>query len=210
MNIGIDIDDTISNSFESVFTSAQKFDIELGNSGDPKQYGKIPNHNYIETMYPHWTSEQTNLFWQKYFIDMLTIATPKDCVGEILKKLQKEKNNIILITSRYEYEEESSIIKDYTQKWLAKNNIPYDKLVMNAQNKLEASKENNIDIFIDDSIEHCRNVKNGGITAFLYTSTCNQDIEVSDLTRVYSWIQIYDKYKKIKENSCKISTKLIY
>ena len=66
MNIGIDIDDTISNSFESVFTSAQKFDIELGNSGDPKQYGKIPNHNYIETMYSHWTSEQTNLFWQKY------------------------------------------------------------------------------------------------------------------------------------------------
>ena len=141
---------------------------------------------------------------------MLTIARPKDCVSEILKKLQKEKNNIILITSRYEYEEGSSVIKDYTQKWLEKNNIPYDKLVMNAQNKLEVSKENNIDIFIDDSIEHCRNVKNGGITAFLYTSTCNQGIEVPELTRVYSWIQIYNKYKKIKENSCKISTKLIY
>lgn len=210
MNIGIDIDDTISNSFESVFTSAQKFDIELGNSGDPKQYGRIPNHNYIETMYPQWNNEQTNLFWQKYFIDMLTIARPKDCVSEIFKKLQKEKNNIILITSRYEYDESSFIVRDYTQKWLAKNNIPYDKLVMNAQNKLDASKENNIDIFIDDSIEHCRNVKSGGITAFLYTSTCNQDIEVPDLIRVYSWIQIYDKYKKIKENSCKISTKLIY
>ena len=45
MNIGIDIDDTISNSFESVFTNAQKSDIEFGNSGDPKQYGKIADHN---------------------------------------------------------------------------------------------------------------------------------------------------------------------
>ena len=43
MKIGIDIDDTISNSFESVFAESQKFDIEeLGNNGEVKQYGR-PN-----------------------------------------------------------------------------------------------------------------------------------------------------------------------
>lgn len=197
MNIGIDIDDTISNSFESVFVSAQKFDIELGNSGNPKQYGKIPNHNYIETMYCHWTKEQTSLFWEKYFIDMLTIATPKEGVKKIFEKLKKEGNNIILITSRYEYEKHSNIVKQYTEKWLKKNNIIYDKLVMNAQDKLVVAKENNIDLFVDDSIEHCRNLKNGGIRQLLFTSICNQALEVPDLERVYSWIQIYDKYKKI-------------
>ena len=35
MNIGIDVDDTISNSFETIFADSQKFDIELGNSGEP-------------------------------------------------------------------------------------------------------------------------------------------------------------------------------
>lgn len=210
MNIGIDIDDTISNSFESVFTNAQKSDIEFGNSGDPKQYGKIADNNYIETMYPEWSKEQTDLFWERYFIDMLTIATPKDEVAEILKKLKQEGNNIIIITSRYEFEEDSHLVQNYTQKWLEKNNIVYDKLVMNAQNKLNASKENDVEMFIDDSVAHCRNVQSCGIITFLYTSTCNQAVEANDLQRVYSWPQIYDKYKKIRQNSCKIPTKLIY
>ena len=99
MNIGIDIDDTISNSFESVFTNAQKSDIEFGNSGDPKQYGKIADHNYIETMYPDWSKEQTDLFWERYFIDMLTIATPKDEVAEMIVTARQMADNLNVIIS---------------------------------------------------------------------------------------------------------------
>ena len=41
MRIGIDIDDTLSESFEMVFPFSQKFDIEeLGNSGKVQNYGK--------------------------------------------------------------------------------------------------------------------------------------------------------------------------
>ena len=58
-------------------------------------------------------------------------------------------------------------------------------------------KENNIDLFIDDSIKHCRNVQSGNIRTLLYTSICNQGVETPDLERAYSWVQIYDKYKKI-------------
>ena len=205
MNIGIDIDDTISNSFESIFTSAQKFDIELGNSGTPKQYGKIPNHSYIETMYSHWTKEQIHSFWERYFIDMLTIATPKDYVAEILQQLKEEENNLILITSRCEYLPNSNIVENYTKQWLSKNNIHYDKLIMNSQNKLIAAKENNIDLFIDDSIEHCKNLRSGGIKTFLYTSICNQAIEEPELERVYSWVQIYDKATTLNKSLCKVS-----
>ena len=196
MNIGIDIDDTISNSFETIFDDSQKFDIELGNSGETKQYGKILDHNQIETLYPHWTNEQIDLFWNTYFIKVLTIAKPKNYVAEILKKLKEENNNIIIITSRYEYSEGRTEIENYTKKWLKRNEIVYDKLVLEAQDKLKAAKENNIDLFIDDSIEHCRNVQYGNIKTFLYTSICNQGVETPDLERVYSWIQIYNKYHK--------------
>ncbi len=197
MNIGIDVDDTISNSFETIFADSQKFDIELGNSGEPKQYGKISDHNQIETLYSHWTNEQIDLFWNTYFIKVLTIARPKDYVAEVLKKLKEEGNNIIIITSRYEYAEGGTEIEDYTRKWLEKNGIVYDKLVLGAQDKLQAAKENNIDLFIDDSIKHCRNVQSGNIRTLLYTSICNQGVETPDLERAYSWVQIYDKYKKI-------------
>lgn len=196
MNIGIDIDDTISDSFESVFADSQKFDIEeLKNTGKVHQYGKIENHYYIETLYPHWNNKQVDNFWSKYFINMLTKSKPKSYVAETLEKLHKEGNSIILITSRYEVEENSSMVEQYTKEWLAKNNIKYDKLVMNAQDKLLAAKENNIDLFIDDSIKHCRRMLEGNIKTFLYTSICNQGVDASELERVYSWIQIYDKLK---------------
>lgn len=196
MNIGIDIDDTISNSFETIFADSQKFDIELGNSGETKQYGKILDHNQIETLYPHWTNEQIDLFWDTYFIKVLTKAKPKDYATEVLKKLKEDGNNIIIITSRYEDAEGKTEIETYTRKWLDKNGIVYDKLILGAQDKLLVAKENNIDLFIDDSIKHCRNVQSGNIKTFLYTSVCNQGVETPDLERVYSWIQIYNKYHK--------------
>ncbi|MGN1270143.1 MAG: HAD hydrolase-like protein [Clostridia bacterium] len=199
MNIGIDIDDTISDSFESVFADSQKFDIEeLGNSGELKEYGKIAHHNYIETLYSHWSDEQTYNFWSKYFINMLTKAKPKPYVVETLDKLRKEGNKIIIITSRYEVEENSNAVEQYTKQWLVKNNINYDKLIINAQDKSIIAQENNIDLFIDDSIEHCRKMLEKNIKTLLYTSICNQGVDVPELERVYSWVQIYDKYKKIE------------
>lgn len=199
MNIGIDIDDTLSNSFESVFADSQKFDIEeLGNSGEVKQYGKISNHNYIETMYSHWTPEQTDLFWKKYFINMLTKAIPKTYAPEIVQKIKQEGNKVIIITSRYEVVQRKNIIEDYTKQWLKKNDIPYDELIMNAQNKLEVAAKAKVDLFIDDSISHCTKMQEGKIKALLYTTIMNQSLDVPELERVYSWPQIYIKYTKFK------------
>lgn len=198
MNIGIDIDDTLSNSFESVFADSQKFDIEeLGNTGKVQKYGKIDNHNYIETMYPHWTNNQIDLFWDKYFINMLTIATPKEYAAEIIQKLQNEGNRIIIITSRYEVVPGEKVVENYSKKWLDKNKIPYDELILDAQDKLKAAKEAGVQLFIDDSIQHCKRMQEGNIKTFLYTSIMNQEIEVPELERVYSWIQIYNKYQKL-------------
>ncbi len=196
MNIGIDIDDTLSNSFESIAADAQKFDIEeLGNTGEVKNYGKVENHNYIETMYPHWTQEQVNLFWEKYFINMLTKATPKTYASEIVQKLKQEGNKIIIITSRYEVVSNKNLVEEYSKQWLDKNNIPYDKFIMNAQDKLQVAKKENVDLFIDDSIDHCKRMQEGNIKSLLFTSIMNQGVDVQNLERVYSWPQIYAKYQ---------------
>ena len=40
-------------------------------------------------------------------------------------------------------------------------------------------------------------LSNENIRTILYTSICNQGVETPDLERAYSWVQIYDKYKKI-------------
>lgn len=202
MNIGIDIDDTLSESFELVFPFSQKFDIEeLGNSGKVQSYGKKENHNYIEEMYPHWTEEQTNLFWDKIFMQAVTEARPKPYASEIIHKLKAEGNKIVIITSRYEVLPNDNTIETKSKKWLAKNNIPYDTFVLNAKNKLIAAQNEKIDLFIDDSIQHCRKVKEGNIKALLYTTNANQGVEVPELERVYSWIQIYEIYKQMRDKN---------
>lgn len=202
MNIGIDIDDTLSESFELVFPFSQKFDIEeLGNSGKVQSYGKKENHNYIEEMYPHWTEEQTNLFWDKIFMQAVTEARPKPYASEIIHKLKAEGNKIVIITSRYEVLPNDNTIEMKSKEWLAKNNISYDAFVLNAKDKLIAAQNEKIDLFIDDSIQHCRKVNGGNIKALLYTTNANQGVEVPELERVYSWIQIYEIYKQMRDKN---------
>ena len=200
MNIGIDIDDTLSESCELVFPFSQKFDIEeLGNSGRVQSYGKKENHNYIEEMYPHWTEEQTNLFWEKIFMQTVTEARPKPYAPEIIHRLKEEGNQIIIITSRYEVLPNDNTIETKSKEWLNKNDIPYDKFILNAKDKLIAAQNEKIDLFIDDSIQHCKRINGGNIKTLLYTTITNQGVEVPELERVYSWIQIYQKYHEMKK-----------
>ncbi len=199
MKIGIDIDDTISASFEELFIHSQNFDIDVvGAEGIPTNYGKIDNHNYIETMYPHWTKQQVETFWKKYFMEVLTNANPKPYCAEIIKKLKNEGNTIILITSRYEIIEGKKLVENATKQWLEKHNILYNKLIMNAKDKSIVAEQENIDLLIDDSIVHCLSVAKKNIKTFLYTTVCNQGCEVLNLERVYSWPQIYKKYQGSK------------
>lgn len=195
MNIGIDIDDTIANSFEEIFADSQKFDIEVANNdGTVYQLGNIQDHNYIETMY-NWSEEQCEAFWTQYFTKVVTQAKPRTYAPEVVQKLKQEGNSIYIITSRYEDELYPTVIKD-TKEWFDKNKIPYDKLVINAQDKAKACKEHNIDIFIDDSIAHCKSIEKVGIKTFLYTTMMNESVETNGLTRVYSWPQIYQNVRK--------------
>ncbi len=199
MKIGIDIDDTISASFEELFIRSQNFDIEVvGEEGNPSNYGKIDNHNYIETMYPHWSQEQIKTFWKKYFMDVLTNANVKKECAQVIEKLKKEENEIILITSRYEIVEGKKMVENATKQWLETHHILYDKLIMNSQDKSKVAVEENIDLLIDDSIVHCLSVAKKNIKTFLYTTVCNQGCEVLNLERVYSWPQIYKKYQGSK------------
>ena len=50
MNIGIDIDDTIANTYEVLFNYAQKYTIEdLKRSGKINRNGKLYTHMYCTT-----------------------------------------------------------------------------------------------------------------------------------------------------------------
>ena len=70
---------------------------------------------------------------------------------------------------------------------------------MNAQDKLVVAQKAHVDLFIDDSIDHCKRMQEGKIKALLFTTSMNQALEIPELERVYSWIQVYNQYKTLKK-----------
>ena len=75
-------------------------------------------------------------------------AKPREDVVDVIKKLRKDGHKIYIITAR-----DSEFHNDpyeLSKTWLDKNNIEYDKLIVNARDKVKICKEQNVNIFIDD------------------------------------------------------------
>ena len=78
----------------------------------------------------------------------------------------------------------------------------YDKLIINAKEKLKFVKENNIEIFIDDSCRNCKDIAyNSNAKVFIMDTRVNQNLEDEKITRVYLWPHLYKEIKKLKEEN---------
>lgn len=193
MRIGIDIDDTIADSYEVVFAYAQKYTInELGRTG------KIENciakhHSYVNAMH-NWNTEEEMNFWHEYFGKIITQIKPFTFAVETIQKLKEEGHEIVLVTARWP--EDNCNIEQITLDWLSKNHIEYNEIVLNARDKAKVAIDKKLDLFIDDSFQNCTEVANTGIQTYIMNTRTNQGLEAENIMRVYSWPDIYNKIKK--------------
>lgn len=183
MNIGVDIDDTITNTYETLLTIISM------------KYGL--NHRKLISKKLAYTEiysklDNFDLYKKDLFYMMARSVTLKENVVEVLKKLKSEGNNIIFITARnYEdYVEPYKISYEY----LVKNNIPFDKLFVNVYDKGNLCKKENIDIFIDDNVRNCNSVKNVGIRTIQFDTEFT--LKIDDAEHVSSWNEIYELLHK--------------
>ena len=181
MNIGIDIDDTISETYATLLEYAQKYTIEeLKRSPIIKSFN-TEDHLYIENMH-NWNENETARFWKKYYEEIIKKVNIKTFAANIIKELKESGDKIFLITARW--------------------NVKYDKLIINAKEKLKFVKENNIEIFIDDSCRNCKDIEyNSNAKVFIMDTRVNQNLEDEKITRVYSWPHLYKEIKKLKEEN---------
>lgn len=191
MKIGIDIDDTISETFETLLPYSQKYTIE-----DLKKESKIyikdeyANHFYIVYM-NGWNEKEATDFWSKYYGEILKKVNIKKFASEVINKLKLEGHKIYLITARWDIPNDN--IQEITKQWLIENNVEYDELIINASDKLKLIKEKNIDIFIDDSFNNCKSIaENSNAKVYMMTSRVNGSFEDENIKRVYSWPEVYD------------------
>lgn len=190
MRIGIDIDDTIADTCEVAFAYAQKYTInELGRTA---QIQDIPDkhHNYIKTMHG-WSQEEEDCFWNKYYGKMLDKIRPFTMAVETINKLKEEGNEIVIVTARWP--EDNCDVFGITLEWLKANNIKYDDIVFDAQNKAQVALDKKLDIFIDDSFKNCTDVANVGVKSYIIETRTNKGLCADNVIRVYSWPDIYNK-----------------
>lgn len=183
MNIGVDIDDTITNTYETLLTIISM------------KYGL--NHKKLISQKLGYAEVYSNLdnfdlYKKDLFYMMARSVTLKENVVEIIKKLKEEGNNIIFITARNydDYVDPYKVSIDY----LRKNNIPFDKLFVDVYDKGSLCKKENIDIFIDDNVRNCNSVKDVGIRTIQFDT--DFALKIDDVEHVSSWNELYELLHK--------------
>lgn len=193
MRIGIDIDDTIADSYEVAFAYAQRYTInELGRSGEIQNV-VAKHHDYVNGMH-NWSKEEEMNFWNQYYGEIITQIKPFTLATETIQKLKEEGNEIIIVSARWP--EENWNVEKITLEWLSKYHIEYNEIVLNANNKAKVALEKKLDLFIDDSFKNCVDVANVGVKTYIIETRTNKALNAENITRVYSWPDIYDKIKK--------------
>lgn len=193
MKIGIDIDDTTVITVKSMIKYADLFDTKiLGRKGTNGNLGLIQNRYYLKILYG-WDDKTKFDFFDMYYKNVLEECEFMPDAKEIIKKLKEDGNEIYFITARL-LQIKNCDTESITKETL--KDIPYDKLIINASNKLEVCKDNQIDIFIEDSYDTCKELEENGIKSYLMTTKMNQNIDAGNIERVTSWKEIYSKIKR--------------
>ena len=179
MRIGIDIDDTMTDSYDDIITAYSK-------------YCNIDKTQLIKnkTSYEELSDNSKYPDYLKFSIENFESIIPnvklKKHVKEVIDILHKVGFTIEIVTARTltEYDDPYQISYDY----LKRNNIYYDKLNVGVYDKGIFCKEHNIDILIDDSVNNLKKAKAYGIKTILFGNIFNEDNE--EFTRANSWLEI--------------------
>lgn len=170
MIIGIDIDNTITNTEEKALEYVKKY-----------------NPNLINYNLHNVKLKELARFYKKYLNQIFMEVTLKENVKETLENFHKRGYKIIFITARSTDLDIS--FEEITKEYLKSNNIIYDKLIMKSSNKGIDAERENVDIFIDDKEDNLDSVasKNIECLKFVKQKTNNKYQEFDN------WLDI-EKY----------------
>lgn len=148
MRIGIDIDDTLTDTKTAFIQILKKY----GFSED------IYFRNFFD--------REKQRFLYSHHDEIMEITKLKEDAKEVLDKLKKNNNYLIIITARnYNYGKKAV---ECGKKIIVENNLLIDEIYFDKAEKSEICKDLNIDIMIDDNEEVIRSVEKIGIEGLLF------------------------------------------
>jgi hypothetical protein len=179
MKIGIDIDDTLTNT------------VELQKSYWQEYVKNHPNKDYNEEI-----PKNINTFGYKYIEDYwdlyrepLFYPSFKENASLVTNKLDNDGYELCVITSRPDYKYKD--LHKRLEEWFKQNNIPIKTIYTNIKNKGHYCKKKNIDLLIDNDIAQINEANKYKVKAIMFN---NLD-EYKGL-KTTDWLELYEIIKK--------------
>lgn len=193
MIIGVDIDDTLTDIRDELAEEALKYAKSLNKEIDEKKvvWDKNNNGSSFKERY-NLDYDELLYFFRNIQENITKKAKPREDVVDVIKKLRKDGHKIYIITAR-----DSEFHNDpyeLSKTWLDKNNIEYDKLIVNARDKVKICKEQNVNIFIDDKLSNCIEISNENIITIRITNYTEQH---KNIVNKKNWKEIYEYIKQL-------------
>lgn len=164
MRIGIDIDDTLTDTI----SIQKKYWAQYVKDNPSNIYNSILPSN-INTFGDPYIDK----FWDTYRSQLYLEAPFKDGAAEITEHLKKLGHELVIVTSR----QKSKYInlENYLQEFLKRGNINISTIYTDVLDKGKFMDVHDIDILIDDDINHCKSAIVHGKKAILFNK--NKDYE---------------------------------
>lgn len=178
MKIGIDIDDTITDSWECLIPYYSRiFDIPVETLHKSMPYHESIKHlvtldEYFDILLPVYDEVIPNVHLKKH-------------VKETIDKLYELGCTVYFITARGRGH--TNPYKD-SKDFLDKYNIKYEEIITNCSNKANKCEELGIKLFIDDSYRHLKAVSEKGIDVLMPETYYNKNYQ--EFTHFDDWTYV--------------------
>ncbi len=195
MRIGIDIDGVLNDIGQWHYSCGYKFCLE--NNIDR---GFNPYEYMIEKQFM-LTDEENYRFWKEYIFDLMVSIPLRPYAAKVISTLKDMGYEIIILSARdnkYLSNQYENTMNFYVEEWLSKNNIEYDELITGTGSKKEKCIKNKIDIMIEDKKSNVEAISDV-IPVLCFDAPYNLSVNKDNVTRVYSWYQIFKYFLDINK-----------
>ena len=171
MQIGIDIDNVIGNTFQDLAYYIAKI---FGKRIDPIKLVELIRRNTLQTIF---------FIYKAWRMRLLVKISPITGSAETIRKWYP-KHKIILITSR------SILLHRQTEEWLKKHNIPYHEL-LHAKEGMKYKRGKECTVFIEDNQRETEILADYCKFVFLFDYPWNRkSTKKSNIIRINSWPEL--------------------
>lgn len=192
MKIGVDVDNTITNTLPILKKYCKRYNDEV-----IKRNLEMNTKGYTTNTLYDWTLEENHIFCNKYLREIVLQAKIKENAKEIIERIKNDGNEIYIITARHE----PTFINPYetTKEQLDCFGITYDKIIVNCVDKYKYCLENGIEIMIDDEPQNINSISKI-IPVIVFKELHNEECEGKNVIKVDTWNEVYKEYLKLKKN----------